>query len=162
MRSSPGSWDRGTGWCQRALPGSRFLISLCDLVGAPSMTPRGRFGPFFRLPGRGVHLEGGSQQVGWSDEARGTRDGRCPRRRVRRWPLPLAGPRGPFFFQRAPSEIAARSSRRGPPSAGLGPAKNKQDLYPSSSIRVTAPRILSKTEVKWPFFFARAALLRNA
>jgi hypothetical protein len=30
----------------------RFLIRLCDLVGAP----RGRSGPFFCLPGRGGHL----------------------------------------------------------------------------------------------------------
>jgi hypothetical protein len=36
------------------VPVGRFLIRLCDLVGAP----RGRSGPFFRLPGRGGHLGG--------------------------------------------------------------------------------------------------------
>jgi hypothetical protein len=62
--------------------------------------------------------------VGWSGEARGTRGGRCPRRRVRRWPLPLAGPRGPFFFRGVPSEISGWIERAG--SARPGPAKFKK------------------------------------
>jgi hypothetical protein len=39
----------------------RFLIRLCDLVGEP----RGRSGPFFRLPGRrGGHLGGPATKWG--------------------------------------------------------------------------------------------------
>jgi hypothetical protein len=38
----------------------RFLIRLCDLVGAP----RGRSGPYFRLPGRGGHLGGPATKWG--------------------------------------------------------------------------------------------------
>jgi hypothetical protein len=38
--------------CKSAVPGGRFLIRLCDLVGAP----RGHPGPLFGLPDRGGHL----------------------------------------------------------------------------------------------------------
>jgi hypothetical protein len=51
------SWRRqSVGGCARtqAPDVGRFLIRPCDLVGAP----RGRFGPFFCLPGRGGHLVG--------------------------------------------------------------------------------------------------------
>ena len=45
----------------RFLPSAgRFLIRLCDLVGAP----RGRSGPFFCLPGRGGHLGGPTTKWG--------------------------------------------------------------------------------------------------
>jgi hypothetical protein len=50
-----------------------FLVRILVLVGAP----RGRTGPFFRLPGRGGHLAPGQtgHQVVWSGEARGSRGG---------------------------------------------------------------------------------------
>jgi hypothetical protein len=53
--------------------GGGFLVRILVLVGAP----RGRTGPFVRLPGRGGHLGGPatSHQVGWSGEASGSRGG---------------------------------------------------------------------------------------
>jgi hypothetical protein len=51
--------------------GGRFLIRLCDLVGAP----RGRFGPFFLPPWPWWAPGGTSHQEGWSGEARGPRGG---------------------------------------------------------------------------------------
>jgi hypothetical protein len=47
--------------------GGRFLIRLCDLVGAP----RGRFGPFFCLPGRGGHLGGPATKWGGRERPAG-------------------------------------------------------------------------------------------
>jgi hypothetical protein len=64
-RNTPGGGPKHTG---------RFLIRLCDLVGEP----RGRPGPFFRLPGRGGHLPSGVVGGG----PRATR--RCSRRAVPR------------------------------------------------------------------------------
>ena len=47
----------------------RFLSRLCDLVGAP----RGRPGPFFRLPGRGGHMGGPATK--WGGPGSGSRGG---------------------------------------------------------------------------------------
>jgi hypothetical protein len=76
--SSGGSWAH--------VSGGGFLVRALVLVGAP--------GPFFRRPGRGVDqppsgVGGGGQ--------RATHAAVPPA--VRRWPLPLAGPRGGVFFQ---------------------------------------------------------------
>jgi hypothetical protein len=72
-------------------PSGRFLIRPCDLVGAPM----GRTGLFFCLPGRGGHLGGPTTK--WGGRGRPSGHAAVPPA-VRRWPLPLAGPRGPFFF----------------------------------------------------------------
>jgi hypothetical protein len=67
----------------------RFLVRLCDLVGAPGGHP----GPFFCLPGRGGHLGGPATKWG----GRGSPAGHAAvPPAVPRWPLPLAGQRGPF------------------------------------------------------------------
>jgi hypothetical protein len=56
--------------CWRACRG-RFLIRLCDLVGAP----RSRTGLFFSRPWPWWAPGGTSRQVGWSGEARESRGG---------------------------------------------------------------------------------------
>jgi hypothetical protein len=68
----------------------RYLVRLCDLVGAP----RGRPGPFFRFTGRGGHLGGPTTK--WGGRGRPAGHAAVPPA-VPRWPLPLAGLRGPFF-----------------------------------------------------------------
>jgi hypothetical protein len=50
----------GLNTVQKSKGNGRFMIRLCDLVGAP----RGRSGPFFRLHGRGGHLGGPATKWG--------------------------------------------------------------------------------------------------
>jgi hypothetical protein len=128
-----------------------FLIRLCDLVGAP----RGRFGPFFCLPGRGEHLGGPATK--WGGRGRESRPtgGHAA--------VPPAVPRWPCF---TPSRAAGAVSPQGGTrrdkwldrAAGAACpswARKNQGLYPSlcSTLVYELHRILGKMEVKWPFFF---------
>jgi hypothetical protein len=97
----------------------RFLIRLCNLVGEP----RGRPGPFFRLPGRGGHLGEPATKLG----GRGRPVGHAAvPPAVPRLPLPLAGPRGAFFFQGGVSVRDKWLNRAGAAACRLGPAKFKK------------------------------------
>jgi hypothetical protein len=56
--------------------------------------PGAELGCFFRLPGRGGHLGGPATK--WGGRGRPAGHAAVPPA-VPRWPLPLAGLRGPFF-----------------------------------------------------------------
>jgi hypothetical protein len=72
--------------------------------------------------GRGGHLGGPATK--WGGRERLVGHAAVPPA-VRRWPLPLAGPRGPFLSRGVPSEISGWIEPAG--SAGLGLAKNKKE-----------------------------------
>jgi hypothetical protein len=72
-------------------------------------------------------------------------------------PLPLAGPRGPFYsFRGVPSEISGWLDRTGGPPAGLGPAKIKKGA--PLHLKIQASHICPLEGVGGVFFPARAQL----
>jgi hypothetical protein len=102
---NPATTTKGTGfkacpcrWVGKT-PRGGFLVRILVLVGA-APSARGRTGPFFRLPGRGGHLGGPATK--WGGRWRPAGHAAVPPA-VRRWPLPLAGRRGPFFPSGGPS-----------------------------------------------------------
>jgi hypothetical protein len=98
--------------------GGGFLVRILVLVGAP----RGRTGPFFRLPGHVGHLPGGgSHQVGWSGEAHGPRGGAPGGAALTFAPGRAAGT---VFSRGMPSEISGWIEPAG--STGLRPATIKK------------------------------------
>ena len=77
----------------------RFLIGLCDLVGAP----RGHLWQFFCFPGRVGHMGGPSTK--WGGRGRPAGHMAMPPA-VPRVRFPLAGPWGAFFSRGVASEIS--------------------------------------------------------
>ena len=101
-----------------------FLVRILVLVGAP----RGRTGLFFCLPGRGVHLGGAASK--WGGRGRPVGHAAVPPAA-----LPLAGPRGAFFFRGVPSEISGWIERAG--SARPGAAKFKEGAPLEDELQIT-------------------------